>query len=106
MESTVQNIVSEEIQKMEALSSNEKDNDQIWEYEDQYGNVIESEEVLLEMERLLYKELREELIRRGQISYFILMLLSCPVNLLYLALGINILRIAFYLERCNLCIPD
>lgn len=84
MESTVQNIVSEEIQKMEALSSNEKENDQIWEYEDQFGNVTESEEVLLEMERLLYKELREELIRRGQNSFspflcYFLVLLTCNI---------------------------
>ncbi|XP_078182072.1 uncharacterized protein LOC144575708 isoform X1 [Carex rostrata] len=64
MDSTVRNIVSEEIQKMEALPLNEKENDQIWEHEDQFGNVTESEEALIEMERLLYQELREELIRR------------------------------------------
>lgn len=54
---------------MEALPLNEKENDQIWEHEDQFGNVTESEEALLEMERLLYQELREELTRRGQISF-------------------------------------
>ncbi|KAJ4748237.1 RPA-interacting protein [Rhynchospora pubera] len=64
MGSTVRNIVSEELQKMKVSPSNAKENDQIWEYEDQFGNVTESEEVLLEMERLLYKELREELMRR------------------------------------------
>lgn len=73
MESTFRNIVSDELQKIKELSvsgKQEKEIDVIWEYDGPpvvNTTETESEELLLEMERLLYEDLREELIRRGSI---------------------------------------
>lgn len=74
VESAFRDIFSDELQKIkqspladcqEMLVS--KNDDLLWEYDGLHaGNSIEieSEDVLIEMERLLYKELREETIRR------------------------------------------
>ncbi|OAY73926.1 RPA-interacting protein B [Ananas comosus] len=70
VESTFRNIVSDELQKIKELSvsgKQEREIDVIWEYNGPpvvNTTETESEELLLEMERLLYEDLREELIRR------------------------------------------
>lgn len=53
-----------------------KDDEAIWEYDGQdlgFAADIKDEDLLLEMERLLYEDLREELIRRGNSSYLFLL---------------------------------
>ncbi|RWW73642.1 hypothetical protein BHE74_00018473 [Ensete ventricosum] len=74
MESTLREIVSDELQKMQpCLVENErniisKNNDVIWEFDGLHlenSTETASEELMLEMQRLLYEDLREELIRKG-----------------------------------------
>lgn len=75
VESTFRDIVSDELQKIKQSStcgsqriSVTKSNDVLWEYDglhmDSNSSEIESEELMMEMERLLYEDLREELISR------------------------------------------
>lgn len=74
MESTLREIVSDELQRMQpSLVENQrnivsKNNDVIWEFDGLHlenSTETASEELMLEMQRLLYEDLREELIRRG-----------------------------------------
>ncbi|RZR77089.1 hypothetical protein BHM03_00002065 [Ensete ventricosum] len=78
MESTLREIVSDELQKMQpCLVENErniisKNNDVIWEFDGLHlenSTETASEELMLEMQRLLYEDLREELIRKGTKLY-------------------------------------
>ncbi|CAL4893610.1 unnamed protein product [Urochloa decumbens] len=69
VESAVRNIISDEIEKLKMANEGQEDQemDVIWEYQGPQSAKpaeIESEDVLLEMERLLYEDLREELIRK------------------------------------------
>ncbi|RLN29953.1 RPA-interacting protein A [Panicum miliaceum] len=69
VESVVRNIISDEIKKLKQSNEGQEDQemDVIWEYQGLQAAkpaVIESEDILLEMERLLYEDLREELIRK------------------------------------------
>lgn len=74
METSFRGIVSDELQKIKQSSLNENqrtfvpnDSDLIWEFDGLHtynSTGTESEELMLEMERLLYEDLREELIRR------------------------------------------
>ncbi|CAL4908249.1 unnamed protein product [Urochloa decumbens] len=69
VESAVRNIISDEIEKLKQANEGQEDQemDVIWEYQGPQSAKpaeIESEDVLLEMERLLYEDLREELIRK------------------------------------------
>lgn len=73
VESAFRDIVSDELQKIKQLPvgrSQEislfKSDDLLWEYNGLHADnsiAIESEDILIEMERLLYEELREEMIR-------------------------------------------
>lgn len=74
MESTLREIVSDELQRMQpSLVENQrnivsKNSDVIWEFDGLHlenSTETASEELMLEMQRLLYEDLREELIRRG-----------------------------------------
>lgn len=80
VESAFRGIVSDELQKMKLLSVDDSNsivpshtNDVIWEYDglpidsNPFGS--ESEDLLIEMERLLYKDLQEELIRKELATY-------------------------------------
>ncbi|KAJ8510962.1 hypothetical protein OPV22_001396 [Ensete ventricosum] len=78
MESTLREIVSDELQKMQpCLVENErniisKNNDVIWEFDGLHlenSTETASEELMLEMQRLLYEDLREELIRK-ELEFF------------------------------------
>lgn len=83
METAFRDIVSDELQKIKQTSSSKNqitfvpnDSDLIWEFDGLHtssSTETESEELMLEMERVLYEDLREELIRRGK---------SCRVHLL------------------------
>ncbi|KAJ3678116.1 hypothetical protein LUZ60_001919 [Juncus effusus] len=70
VEFMVRDIVSDEFEKIKESSSflDEKLKDEIWEFEGpicKYNfDGVESEDFLLEMESLLYQDIREELIRR------------------------------------------
>ncbi|KAG1328233.1 RPA-interacting protein [Cocos nucifera] len=74
VETAFKDIVSDELQKIEqsSLSKNQitfvlNNSDLIWEFDGLHtsgSTETESEELMLEMERLLYEDLREELIRR------------------------------------------
>ncbi|OEL29974.1 hypothetical protein BAE44_0009009 [Dichanthelium oligosanthes] len=69
VESAVKNIISDEIEKLKQTNEGQEDQemDVIWEYQGPQAAKpaeIESEDILLEMERLLYEDLREELIRK------------------------------------------
>lgn len=75
MESTLRDIVSHELEKIKQSSSHENqtnltsyNNDFVWEFDglnEERSTEIESEDLMLEMQRLLYEDLREEFIRRG-----------------------------------------
>ncbi|WOL17890.1 hypothetical protein Cni_G26683 [Canna indica] len=79
VESTLRDIVTDELQKIKQSSFDENqrnlvpnNNDLIWEFDGQHGDKptdMESEELMLEMQRLLYEDLREELIRR-ELEFF------------------------------------
>ncbi|KAL6610231.1 hypothetical protein ACP70R_040200 [Stipagrostis hirtigluma subsp. patula] len=67
--SAVRTIISDELQKFKQSVDIKEDQemDVVWEYQGQQAAMpaeIESEDILLEMERLLYEDLREELIRK------------------------------------------
>ncbi|XP_037470617.1 RPA-interacting protein-like isoform X1 [Triticum dicoccoides] len=69
VESAVRNIISDEVQKLKGNVNGKEDQevDMIWEYEGPQEAMpaeYESEDMLLEMERLLYEDLREEMIRK------------------------------------------
>ncbi|KAG2627451.1 uncharacterized protein LOC120698669 [Panicum virgatum] len=69
VESAVRNIISDEIEKLKQSNEGQEDQemDVIWEYQGPQAAkpaVTESQDILLEMERLLYEDLREELIRK------------------------------------------
>ncbi|XP_047042601.1 RPA-interacting protein A-like isoform X1 [Lolium rigidum] len=69
VESAVRNIISDEVQKLKQCvdGKEDKDVDMIWEYQgpqEAEPAEFDSEDILLEMERLLYEDLREELIRK------------------------------------------
>lgn len=74
VESAFRDIFSDELQKIKQSPladcqemSVSKTDDLLWEYDGLHADnsiEIESEDVLIEMERLLYEELREEMIRR------------------------------------------
>ncbi|KAK3138754.1 hypothetical protein QOZ80_5AG0373000 [Eleusine coracana subsp. coracana] len=68
-ESEVRNIISDELQKLKHSAEEKEDQemDLIWEYQEPpvaWPAEIGGEDVLLEMERLLYEYLREESIRK------------------------------------------
>ncbi|KAM0903866.1 hypothetical protein ACQ4PT_018396 [Festuca glaucescens] len=68
-ESAVRNIISDEVQKLKQCVDGKEDQDvdMIWEYQgpqEAEPAEFDSEDILLEMERLLYEDLREELIRK------------------------------------------
>lgn len=75
MESAFRDIFSDELQKIKQSplaecqeTSMSKNDDLLWEYDGLHAEKpieIESEDILIEMERLLYEELREEMIRKG-----------------------------------------
>ncbi|CAL9206976.1 unnamed protein product [Musa hybrid cultivar] len=78
VESTLREIVSDELQRMQpSLVENQrnivsKNNDVIWEFDGLHlenSTETASEELMLEMQRLLYEDLREELIRR-ELEFF------------------------------------
>ncbi|URD80679.1 alpha/beta hydrolase fold [Musa troglodytarum] len=78
VESTLREIVSDELQKMQpSLVVNQRNivsrnNDVIWEFDGLHlenSTETASEELMLEMQRLLYEDLREELIRR-ELEFF------------------------------------
>ncbi|KAL6877179.1 hypothetical protein ACP4OV_012850 [Aristida adscensionis] len=65
----IRNIISDELQKLSESVEDKEDLEMgvIWEYQGPKAAKpaeIESEDILLEMERLLYEDLREELIRK------------------------------------------
>lgn len=69
VDSAVRNIISDEIEKLKQSNEGKEDQgtDMLWEYQGPQAAKPaenESEEILLEMERLLYEDLREELIRK------------------------------------------
>lgn len=69
VESAVRNIISDEIEKLKQSNEGKEDQemDVIWEYQGPHSAKaaeIESEDILLEMERLLYEDIREEQIRK------------------------------------------
>ncbi|CAD6272123.1 unnamed protein product [Miscanthus lutarioriparius] len=69
VETAVRNIISDEIEKLKQSNEGKEDQemDVIWEYQGPQSAKpaeIESEDILLEMERLLYEDIREELIRK------------------------------------------
>lgn len=76
MQSAFRDIVSDELQKIKPAHVTDsrknsvfKNDDLLWEYDGLHEDnsiEIESEAILIEMERLLYEELREEMIRRGK----------------------------------------
>uniref|UniRef100_A0A0E0L2L1 RPA-interacting protein N-terminal domain-containing protein n=1 Tax=Oryza punctata TaxID=4537 RepID=A0A0E0L2L1_ORYPU len=68
VESAVRDIISDELEKLKQHGDGKEDQDadMIWEYQGpQTATPVEteSEDILLEMERLLYEDLREEFIR-------------------------------------------
>ncbi|XP_020594546.1 uncharacterized protein LOC110034636 [Phalaenopsis equestris] len=70
VDSTFWHIVSDELKKIKASPlgehhgiSNSKNDDILWEY-DHLCFEIESEDLMMEMERILYEDIREEKIRR------------------------------------------
>ncbi|XP_020596473.1 uncharacterized protein LOC110036812, partial [Phalaenopsis equestris] len=70
VDSTFWHIVSDELEKINASPlgehhgiSNSKNDDILWEY-DHLCFEIESEDLMMEMERILYKDIKEEKIRR------------------------------------------
>ncbi|XP_020679118.1 uncharacterized protein LOC110097200 isoform X2 [Dendrobium catenatum] len=70
IESTFWHIVTDELEKIKVSPlgdgnciSNSENDDILWEY-DQLCSEIESEDLMMEMERILYRDLREEKIRR------------------------------------------
>ncbi|KAK3135553.1 hypothetical protein QOZ80_5BG0420300 [Eleusine coracana subsp. coracana] len=68
-ESEVRNIISDELQKLKHSVEGKEDQemDLIWEYQEPpvaWPAESDGEDVLLEMERLLYEDLREESIRK------------------------------------------
>ncbi|PKA59279.1 hypothetical protein AXF42_Ash001373 [Apostasia shenzhenica] len=70
VESTFRDIVSDEFEKIKQSAlgicheiSNSKNDDSLWEY-DSMSSEIQSEDIMIEMERVLYRDLREEKIRR------------------------------------------
>lgn len=73
MESTFRGIVSDELKKIKLLPLNGQmgisptEISDVWEYDGPHEGTQEndSEELLIEMQRLLYEDLREELIQRG-----------------------------------------
>jgi hypothetical protein len=72
VESEVRNIISDELQKLKHSVEGKEDQemDVTWEYQEPqvvWPADIDGEDVLLEMERLLYEDLREESIRKGTI---------------------------------------
>nr|XP_018675861.1 PREDICTED: uncharacterized protein LOC103971863 isoform X2 [Musa acuminata subsp. malaccensis] len=78
VESTLREIVSDELQRMQpSLLENQrnivsKNNDVIWEFDGLHlenSTETASEELMLEMQRLLYEDLREELIKR-ELEFF------------------------------------
>ncbi|KAG6522922.1 hypothetical protein ZIOFF_020078 [Zingiber officinale] len=79
MESTLRDIVSHELQKIKQSSSHENqrnltsyNNDFVWEFDglnEEISTEIESEDLMLEMQKLLYEDLREEYIRR-ELEFF------------------------------------
>ncbi|XP_074585943.1 uncharacterized protein LOC141841661 [Curcuma longa] len=79
MESTLRDIVSDELQKIKQSSSHENQrnltsysSDFVWEFDglsEERSTEIESENLMLEMQRLLYEDLREEYIRR-ELEFF------------------------------------
>ncbi|KAF0922710.1 hypothetical protein E2562_001103 [Oryza meyeriana var. granulata] len=69
VESAVRDIISDELEKLKQHGDGKEDQeaDMIWEYQGpQTAKPVEteSEDILLEMERLLYEDLREEFIRK------------------------------------------
>jgi len=69
VESAVRNIISDEIEKLKQSNEGKEDQemDVIWEYQGPQAAEpaeVESEDILLEMERLLYEDIREEQIRK------------------------------------------
>ncbi|KQK06232.1 uncharacterized protein LOC100831542 isoform X3 [Brachypodium distachyon] len=69
VESAVRNIISDEVQKLKQCVDGKEaqEIDVIWEYQgpqEARPAEFESEDILLEMERLLYEDLREETIRK------------------------------------------
>ncbi|XP_066362569.1 uncharacterized protein [Miscanthus floridulus] len=107
VKSAVRNIISDEIEKLKQSNEGKEDQemDVIWEYQGPQSAKpaeIESEDILLEMERLLYEDIREELIRKRVVpitsviisfplltdqqsvcsSYWLLLEFSCKNNLI------------------------
>lgn len=90
VESAVKDIISDELQKLKQHGDGKADQeaDMIWEYQGpQTAKPVEteSEDILLEMERLLYKDMRDEAIQIGTFSkcFFIATVLkNCSCNLL------------------------
>ncbi|XP_062181257.1 uncharacterized protein LOC133885546 [Phragmites australis] len=69
VDSAVRNIISDELQKLKQSVEGKEDQemDVIWEYQGPQAATpveIDSEDILLELERLLYEDLREESIRK------------------------------------------
>jgi len=69
VESVVRSIISDEVQKLKKCvdGKEDRDVDMIWEYQGPQAAEpaeFDSEDILLEMERLLYEDLREELIQK------------------------------------------
>ncbi|KQK06228.1 hypothetical protein BRADI_2g25240v3 [Brachypodium distachyon] len=73
VESAVRNIISDEVQKLKQCVDGKEaqEIDVIWEYQgpqEARPAEFESEDILLEMERLLYEDLREETIRKEDLE--------------------------------------
>jgi len=112
VESAFRDIVSDELQKIKQSpfcdcqeSSVSKNDDLLWEYDGLHADnsiEIESEDILIAMERLLYDELREEMIRRGNsrgiLLYvnYIIIVIQLFILLGYLSLE-RTLKISFIL---------
>ncbi|KAM0947249.1 putative RPA-interacting protein [Dioscorea sansibarensis] len=72
MESTFRGIVSDELKKIKQLPLTDQiEISDVWEYDGLHEGTQEndSEELLIEMQRLLYEDLREELIQRELQAY-------------------------------------
>ncbi|KAL5216924.1 hypothetical protein ABZP36_008325 [Zizania latifolia] len=70
VKSSVRDIISDELEKLKNYEDGKEDQeaDMIWEYQGPQAakpDETENEDILLEMERLLYEDLREEFIQKG-----------------------------------------
>ncbi|KAL5232096.1 hypothetical protein ABZP36_030872 [Zizania latifolia] len=69
VKSSVRDIISDELEKLKNYEDGKEDQqaDMIWEYQEPQApkpDEAENEDILLEMERLLYEDLREEFIQK------------------------------------------